>query len=368
MKICYLGSAASPIVRSWAEHFSRDHEVHLLTDTYRPIDGVNVHKIGRISGLPAVPFMGKVLDVRHYAKTLMPDVFHAFYVFGYGTMAVLGGAKPLIVTAMGSDIGSEAERSPIVRLGVRYTMRHAAYTAVKDPFADQRAADLGCPEGKSFISRSCCDTSVFTPDKSDYLLRRVWGSWDRPAVIYTRPFSKYYHSTDLAVAIPEVVREVPNVKFVFVDHGDLIEPWKLSVAKQPWKDNVVFVPRIPHEEMPRYLASAQIYVDTFYPEPDVWGHGHGTGLIEAMSCGCATVVPNRDEYGEDWCVSPWYVRGNPTSLSEILLSLLGRPDWRRIIGVRGREAAVENFDQEKVMGGMLRMYKELAGLGEKVFP
>lgn len=364
MKICYLGDIRSPIVRSWVDHFARDHEVHVLTDKYQPIDGVRVHQIGWKYNVPGLSYATRVLDVRRYVKELKPDVFHAHYVFGYGTMAALAGARPLVITAMGSDIGSESERSLIVRLGVRYAAVHADVLAVKDGQAWRRAADLSCRARKIIVSPSCCDTKFFHPDAKDFALRWNLGTALCRSVLYTRPFNSYYQALDLAAAIPRIIQDYPEVKFVFVDHGDLIDGWKESVRQHGWGDHVVFVPRIAHADMPRYLASADIFVDTFYPTPDVGGHGHGTNLIEAMSCGCAQVLPDRGEYYDSWCKAMLYKRGNCMDLARVITDLLNDNPKRKLLGRLSRTAAA-NFDEEKVMGDMLKVYERLAS--QKVF-
>lgn len=361
MKICYLGDIRSPIVRSWVDHFARDHEVHVLTDKYIPIDGVRVHQIGWKNNVPGVSYATRVLDVRRYVKELKPDVFHAHYVFGYGTMAALAGARPLVTTAMGSDIGSEAERSFVVRHGVRYTLERTDVLAVKDILARKRAIQLGCDPARVVISPSSCDTNFFHPDAEDFALRWKLGTAMCRTVLYTRPFNGYYNAMDLAYAIPFVVREYPEVKFVIVEHGELVASWKEKAQRQAWGDHVVFVPRIEHDDMPRFLASSDIYVDTFYPKPNVAGHGHGTNLVEAMSCGCAQVLPDRLEYYDSWCKAVHYKRGDYIDLARVIVDLLQSAPKRKLLGRLSRSTAVADFDQKKVMGDMLKVYERLAG-------
>jgi glycosyltransferase involved in cell wall biosynthesis len=334
--------------------------VHVLTDKYVPIDGVRVHQIGWKTNIPGISYGTRVLDVRRYVKELRPDVFHAHYVFGYGTMAALAGARPLVITAMGSDIGSESERSWLVRAGVRYAAVHADVLAVKDRQAWKRALDMSYRTRNIIVSPSCCDTKFFHPDARDFALRWNLGTAMCRSVLYTRPFNSYYQGLDLAAAIPRVIQEYPDVKFVFVDHGDLVDGWKESVKQHGWSDHVVFVPRIAHGDMPRYLASADIFVDTFYPKPDVGGHGHGTNLIEAMSCGCAQILPDRPEYFDSWCHAILYERGNSVDLGRKLVELLNDGPRRNQLGRLSRTAAA-NFDEQKVMGDMLKVYEKLAG-------
>ena len=332
-----------------------------MTDRYQPIDGVRVHQIGWRTHVPLASFVSRVMDVRRYVRELKPDVFHAHYVFGYGTMAALAHAKPLIVTAMGSDIGSEPERSFVVRRGVRYTIERTDVLAVKDILAHKRAIQLGCDPARVVISPSSCDTNFFHPDAEDFALRWKLGTAMCRSVIYTRPFNDYYRALDLALAIPVVMQHYPDVKFIIVDHGDLIDGWKEHVKRQSWSDHIVFVPRIAHDDMPRYLASSDIYVDTFYPRPDVAGHGHGTNLVEAMSCGCAQVLPDRLEYYDSWCKAVHYERGNHMDLASVIVELLENAPKRKLLGKLSRTAAMAEFDQKKVMGDMLKVYERLAG-------
>jgi glycosyltransferase involved in cell wall biosynthesis len=305
-----------------------------------------------------------VFDVRRYARDLKPDVFHAHYVHGYGTMAAMAGVKPLIVTAMGSDIGSEAERYWLVRRGARYALDRADVIAVKDEIAVSRINELtGRDKGNVIITPSCCDTTVFTPEAHSFALRWKLDTAMCKSILYTRPFNSFYKAGVLVKAIPIVMAKHEDVKFVIVEHGEQINEFKTHVKSQPWADRVVFVPRIPHSEMPAYLATCDMWVDTFYPDSLVGGHGHGTNLIEAMSCGCVAVLPQRDEYGStDFETTVAYQPGDPISLALWIGLLLNEQEIRDILKIGAREHAIRIFDEAKVMGDMERVYERLAGV------
>jgi glycosyltransferase involved in cell wall biosynthesis len=107
------------------------------------------------------------------------------------------------------------------------------------------------------------------------------------------------------------------------------------------------------------VSSVDLYLDTFYSEYDVSGHGHGTTTIEAMSCGCPQLLPDREEYKGPEFHAILYKRGNSKDMADKMVMLLKDNDLRDSIGKKSRESAIRFFDKENVMNNVLDNYKRL---------
>ena len=108
-------------------------------------------------------------------------------------------------------------------------------------------------------------------------------------------------------------------------------------------DVLSFTGQIPHDELPKYLASSDIYVDPFYPYK-TGGGGIGQGSREAMSCGLPTVHagPNlattsaiKDGYNG-------YFFKDDNELSNILEKLINDEKLREKIGQNAGKSVLEH--------------------------
>lgn len=112
-------------------------------------------------------------------------------------------------------------------------------------------------------------------------------------------------------------------------------------------------------DMPgRYARSSIVCLPSYY------GEGIPRSLIEATACGraaIATDVPGCREvvrHGENGLlVSP----RNPEALAEAIATLLEDPALRARMGARGREIAVQEISDERVVRETLALYRELLG-------
>jgi len=360
-----MGHAKSPIIKSWARHFANlNHQVHLITSESDPVEdlsveGTTLHRIGSERSLRVINFARKAIQTKSQLKEIKPDIVHVHYVFGYGLLVALAGFHPFVTTAMGNDIGISPEISLVCKWGVKYTMKRADAVAVKDRFAKARAIKLGCPEEKIVIAHSNCDTSRFSPEARSEELRKKLGISDKPSILFTRMINKEYQADVLFKAIPIVAKKIPDIRFMAIQKGLDWQKWKEYLIDNGAAENVLFLPEIPHEEMCDYLASIDAYVDTYYPAYDVGGHGHGTNTVEAMSCSCPQILPDRVEYTESWCHALLYPKGDPEGLARAIIELFSDEEIRKALGKKSRESALEFGDEDKVMGEMFKLYQRL---------
>jgi glycosyltransferase involved in cell wall biosynthesis len=112
------------------------------------------------------------------------------------------------------------------------------------------------------------------------------------------------------------------------------------------------------EDMPMVLSQAHVVCLPSY------GEGVPTVLIEAAASGraiVATDVPGCREvvrHGENGLLVP---PRNPEALAEAIATLLKDPALRARMGARGREIAVQEFSEERMVRETLEVYRELLG-------
>jgi len=339
----------------------RGHDVVLITAEPMRLKGIPQWVVGMKIRMKLVTFLTQMMQT----KMLIAgegldgdgfDIIHAHYAYGYGVLGAYAKFSPLVVTAMGNDIGISSEKSWLIRNGVKYTMKRMALMTVKDQLAVKRALELGCEAEKLMVLPSWCDTNLFTPKARSHLLRDQWTGVndDTVVVLFVRPMNEEYRARVLLDAMEEVLTETNKVRFLVANRGDdhMIEAARHRGAQ--------IIPKIPYDQMHFYTASADVSVDTYYPEFDVGGHGHGTNFIEALASGTPVIVPNRPEYNDGWMKGTrLYEKGNPSALAEAILSLLDAKERRRL-GNLGREAVCAHASERVCLDRMEKVYTELS--------
>lgn len=138
----------------------------------------------------------------------------------------------------------------------------------------------------------------------------------------------------LIQAMPRILSEVPNVRFVFIGKGELLNDLRQYTVKMGVQDKVQFLGQC--EEVLPLLKKMDLFV-----LPSLW-EGLPTVVLESMACGVpvvATDIPGTRELIQSritgWLVPP----GNSRALGEAILEALKAPSLRLEMAKRAREAA-----------------------------
>ena len=141
-------------------------------------------------------------------------------------------------------------------------------------------------------------------------------------------------------ALPEVVRLFPDTVLIIVGDGPERERLEQLARDLGVHDHVRFEGAVPHKEIPKYLAAADIFL-SFYDWSNV-----GNPLLEAMMAGKCIVTLNNGDTGQ-------FVRNGENGvlleyedlprLPEVIKELLANDELRKRLGANARKFAKENF-------------------------
>lgn len=382
MKIVFFAEGRTTHPEVWLRYFAdRGHEVHLVTATgmrpidpisssyYKSIKGVTVHELKYFTRRHIFPL--RLWEVKKKFKEIGPDIVHAHYVSGYGVYAALTRFHPLVLTAWGSDIAYEPEKSRIVKFLVKFALKEADLVQATDNIGRERLIELGCDRKKIFVQEWGVDTDRFSPKARSRSLRRSLGIDNMYSVISARWRKPPYHVDVLIKAIPLVLEKMRNVKFIFLG-GGAYEPRLKELARRLGVyENTVFVGWIPHHEMHRYLASADVYVDAssdYHLKGIVRRGGGGMGQTtrEVMACGTPQILPDTlSVRGGPWFRGLMYKQLDRRDLAEKIVQLLSDKKLGKEIGVESRRVVLEICDLKKVMKKWEAIYHRLANATTK---
>lgn len=370
MKISFLADGRSVHTKKWLRYLAdRGYEVHMINiGGMKPMEGVEIHKL-RFLRKFAYPLT--VWKIRKVVKEIDPDILHAHVISQCGVYGALIGFHPLVLSAWGSDISADPEKSRIIRFLVKFALKRADLVHTGDVAGKNRLMELGCDGEKIFVQPEGVDTNRFSPKARSQSLRRSLKIDNMYSVIITRWWILKYRVDVLIKAIPLVLKKIRDVKFILLGGGPLEDTLKELARKLGIYENVVFVGKIPYEDMPKYLASADVYVDTYsdyrvdaLDDYLVAGGGGGMGSTtgEAMACGTAQICSDNIsvKLGR-WFQGLMYKQLDHRNLAEKIVQLLRDEKLRRKIGEKSRKVALEICDLEKTMKQWETVYHKLKG-------
>ena len=356
MKICFLAPANSIHSYRWVKYFAdKGHAVHWISfypSSFSSIDNVRYYEI---STKRAKTFHA-IIQTKKLIKKIKPDILHVHSVALYGIAGALSRFHPVVATAWGSDVlitGKSWIKAPFVK----YALNKADLITCDASHMIDAMIALGADDKKIRLIYFGIDTDRFCPEEKNRELREQLGIGDCPAVISLRSLSPVYNVETLVRAVPYVLKEVSDAKFVIVGIGPEERILRALAMSLGVSENVRFVGRIPNEKLPEYLASMDIYVSTALSDA-----GIAASTAEAMACGLPVVITDSGENrkwlkdGEEGFIVPVKC---PEVLAEKIIYLLKDKDVRAEFGKRGRKIIEVRNNYYVEMEKMENIYMEL---------
>jgi glycosyltransferase involved in cell wall biosynthesis len=349
MKICFVGNAESIHMQRWIKWFlQRGHITFLITPYWEKINDVQIYNLQRKKGFFNV-FI-RVIKTIQLIWRLKPDFVYGHYISGTETIAAaFSNYHPFFVTAWGSDLATDPEKSFFHKIIIKFVISRADIIQTGDEYGKQRLIELGCDEKKIFVLPWGTDFSDIK-SKTNPLEKK-----NKYVILSPRTWHQKHNVDILIKAAPDVMKKIKDISFIFIGGGPLEEELRALSKTLGITQNIVLVGKVPHSEIYNYLINTDILVDTI----PVGNAGGGIGMInmEAMSCGVPLLSAERDylkKAGKSLQDEPWYCSlvydgGNPKDLAEKIIQLLKDEELRKEIGQKEKEIAREIGDWNKNM-------------------
>jgi glycosyltransferase involved in cell wall biosynthesis len=207
---------------------------------------------------------------RKVAAAARPEVVWAHFLVPSGLIAASVDA-PLVVTAHGRDVRNVGAIPGIATLTRRVVRRASAVIAVSDYLRRELETKLPEARGKTEVVDSGVDLERFNPRGGEDVLLET----DGPRFVAVGSLTERKNVVRLADAFATLGRGT----LTFVGDG----PLRSALEGRP---GVTVTGRVPHDEVPRRLAAADVVCAPSLLEP------FGQSILEAMACG-RTVVATR---------------------------------------------------------------------------
>ncbi len=211
------------------------------------------------------------------------DLIHVHWAIPTGPIGVIVGAlfrKPLIVTVHGSDLrlavsGSSFLKRIFVKVSHKARHIHSVSEIMK-----REIEQLGIPGEKISTWPMGVDEGFLQSGRN----RKEKSIGASMTVLSDRNLLPIYDVMSLVRAIPLVLREEPQVRFLIAGEGSGREDLEREVQDLNVYSSAQFLGRVPHIQMPDLLAQGDIYVSTSLSD------GTSVSLLEALAAGLFPVV------------------------------------------------------------------------------
>jgi glycosyltransferase involved in cell wall biosynthesis len=217
------------------------------------------------------------------------------------------------------------------------------------------AVSAGVPGDRVFRTPVGADLSVFNPEVSGERIRTRLGI-DGPIVLYLGQLHATQYVGQFLQAGRLLLARQPSVRLVVVGSGwrlpELIEMAR-SLGILP---SVVFTGAVPYQEVPEYVAAADVAVACF-DDNEATRAKSPLKVVEYLAAGKAIVASAVGEVQKmvDQC-GVLVPAGDIAALSEAILQLLLEPDRRAELGRRARERAEEAHGWAAVAANLRSAY------------
>ena len=293
-----------------------------------------------------------VPELKKIYKIYKPDVVNVHYMSGYGLMATLAGARPLVLNCYGSDIFVAPRKSKIVNWIVKKILNSAdAVAATSKAMASEAERIVGNPNIKVTVTPFGVDVNLFKKDENrNYSERPIIG-----IIKYLKP----EYNIPLLIKAFAIAKGKAVIKPLLHIYGSgpLKEEFVTLTKNLGISEDVTFFETIPNQEVPKALNTMDIFVNSSNVE------SFGVNIVEAMACELpvvATPCPGPKEVIDNGVTGVVLNDWDPNELGEELIKLVENPKLREQYGKAGREKVLREYDWSKNVETLIGIYQKVA--------
>ena len=312
------------------------------------VDGLLFHRTPGVPGsLPLVrewsevnALVDRIVEV---AAQWRPDVLHAHSPALCGLAAVKAGRRlgiPVVyeIRAFWEDaaVGNGTGREGSARYWLTRVLENDVVSGADGvvTICQGLRGDLvarGFPPEKITVMPNGVDLEMFgQPLERDAALAAELGLGDGPVIGFLGSFYPYEGLDDLIAAMPRIVGAVPDARLLMVGGGPAEAALRAQAEASPVADAIHFVGRVPHDQVDRYYALADV---VYYPRKAMRLTDLVTPLkpLEAMAQDklvAASDVGGHRELIQNGVTGTLFPADDPAGLADAMAGVLGdRAGW-----------------------------------------
>ncbi len=313
----------------------------------------------------AVPLflLSQFVALASIMKAERVQLIHAHWILPQGLLAVLyklvfHSRAKLLVTSHGGDIFG---LKPLARLK-RFVLDRCEGVTVVSNAIREAVVRLGCSRLRMEVLPMGVDMERFHPKHRDDALRREVAP-NGPLVLFVGRLSEKKGLRYLLDAMPRVVQRFPELILLVVGEGEDREALEAHARSLGLSgDRVVFYGGVANDLLPKFYATADVFVGPSVTASGGDAEGFGLVFVEALACACpviATDLPAIADIvikGENGLIVE---QRNAGAIAEALIDLLEDRSLLDRLKSRARESVVNRYDWRAVGARYGRLLGEL---------
>lgn len=277
MKICYIANAANSHTVKWVKHFvNLGNEVHVISYSKATIEGAHVHYINfRLKNFPF-----KVHTVHKLIKTLNPDILHAQQANTCGLYATTIKNFNPIVSAWGSDILVDPEKSFLMKKIIQYVLKHSYYITSDSNYMSEKITKLGGNKNKLLTFPMGIENDLISfKHKYNFSKKEIH-------ILSYRRLEKLYNIDIIIKGFSKALKNHKNLYLDIAADGSEYNNLKNLVESLNIQGNVNFLGKFERKDLGNIIINNDIFISI--PSSD----STSVSLLESMCCGIFPIVSN----------------------------------------------------------------------------
>jgi L-malate glycosyltransferase len=347
LRILLLGSADVIHTRRWDDYFRRKgHEVMLATLEPSGLEDSAEKILSGFTGINALRYPSAAFSLLRLVRDFRPQVVNAHFVPGYGFLAALVPfARPLVVSAWGSDILIGARKGFLHRTRAKFVLGRAKLVTCDGAVLAGALEELGVDSSRILNVPMGIDPGLFYPTESQESDEKKIG------IVSLRRLEPLYDVATLLRAAALLRVSGRNFECRVVGDGSQRRELEKVTADLFLQERVTFTGTLPVEEVAGTLRRADIYVSCSHSDST------SVSLLEAMATGLLPVVTdipgNREwiEHGRNGLLFPC---GDVGKLTELLIQAMHDKELRQ----RAREENLRLVEEKAVWENNMKIVED----------
>ncbi len=235
-----------------------------------------------------------------------------------------------------------------------------AIVALTDWLADW-AVGLGAERDRIRVLPDGVSKRLFGGEIDRGKVREVLGENEAEIVGFVGSFHKWHDVAGLIEAFATLEQGTGDRRLLLVGDGHTREKLEQQVARLGLTESVHFTGKVPHEEIPSYLAAMNVAVVPYGPIDDFFFSP--MKLFESMAVGTPTVAADLGQISQvvEHGRNGWlYPAGDNQKLAEGISVLLDDSDLAGRIGTAAREEVLARYTWERVTAEVVILANKLS--------
>ena len=295
-------------------------------------------------------------------RKIKPDIYHVHGPFFAG-IGFLDRKTPMVLTmhgypsletvAMGRIRPDSVQFNLIRKLEIESAKRADAVIAVGKDIYRWITTCLEIDPSKVFYLPNGVDPYKFVRIRKNTNTDEIMGF---PLIGYIKGLSKV-NGPDIAIhSMKHIVRYYPYAKLVLIGDGPMKSELKSLVQHLKLEKNVLFIGRVPHEEIPFYLSTIDVLIVPSRSETA------GLTMLEGMASKKVVIVSSVGGLKETWLDSGgktiiMFRKEDPVDLADKISYVLENRKLQRKLGHNARKYVVYKRSWEVYAEKLLDIYE-----------